>query len=157
MSYENVPCWIITIPHHLKTQEIGIEAVEGGPWQLEYVPDRYKIQEISGEAVRTDPQLLKYLPDQYKTQEMRDKAVTDDTSSLGYFPDWFVTRQWYDDSDYYADGEDNFFKWHDGYKKRKAQKALIKEEFLLIAWHSSRQWDWCMPEDEKKETEKLWE
>ena len=40
-------------------------------------------------------------------------------------------------------------------EKRKAQKAKIKENLLSIAWHPSRWWDWCVPEDEKKETEKL--
>ena len=77
---------------------------------------------------------------------------------MEYVPDWLVTQQqidmWYNDNDY--DDEDNFFKWYDGYKKGKAQKALIKEELLPIAWHPSRYWDSCMSEDEKKETEKLW-
>ena len=41
-------------------------------------------------------------------------------------------------------------------KNRKAQKAKIKEELLPIAWHPLRWWDWCVPEDEKRETEKLW-
>ena len=27
---------------------------------------------------------------------------------------------------------------------------------LRVGWHLSRGWDWCMPEDDKKETEKLW-
>ena len=27
---------------------------------------------------------------------------------------------------------------------------------MAIAWHPSRWWDWCIPKDEKKETEKLW-
>ena len=27
---------------------------------------------------------------------------------------------------------------------------------MPIAWHSSRWWDWCVPEDEKKETEQSW-
>ena len=26
---------------------------------------------------------------------------------------------------------------------------------MLIAWHPSRWWDWCVPEDGKKETEEL--
>ena len=43
-----------------------------------------------------------------------------------------------------------FFEMYDGYKKRKAQKALIKGELLLISWHPSRYWDWCVSEDEKK-------
>ena len=64
---------------------------------------------------------------------------------------------WYDDSEYCDDDdEDNFFKWYDSYKKCKTQKASIKEELMPITWHPSRYWDWCMSEDEKKETEALW-
>ena len=45
--------------------------------------------------------------------------------------------------DYYDDGvdhwdddnnEDKLFEWYDGYKKRKAQKAQLKEELMSIAW-----------------------
>ena len=73
----------------------------------------------------------------------------------------FVTQEqtdlWYDDSEY-CDNYDEvtFFKWYDGYEKRKVQKASIKEELLHITWLPSRYWDWCVPEDEKKETKKLW-
>ena len=42
-----------------------------------------------------------------------------------------------------------------GYKKRKAQKAKIKEGLLPIAWHPSCWWDWCVPEDEKKRDRKI--
>ena len=42
-----------------------------------------------------------------------------------------------------------------GYKKWKAQKAKIKEELMPIAWHPLRWWDWCIPGDDKKETEKV--
>ena len=71
---------------------------------------------------------------------------------------------WYDDY-YHDDGdhwddddnEDKYFEWYEGYKKRKAEKAQIKKELMPIAWHPSRWWNWCMQEDEKKETEKLWE
>ena len=71
---------------------------------------------------------------------------------------------WYDDyydddGDYWDndDDEDKFSGWYNGYQKRKAQKAKIKEELLPIAWHPNYVWDWCMPRDEKKEIEKLWE
>ena len=62
---------------------------------------------------------------------------------------------WYDDY-YDNDNEGEFFKWYDGYRARKAQKASLKEELLPIAWYPSRYWDWCMSEDKKRETEKLW-
>ena len=48
------------------------------------------------------------------------------------------------------------YDWYDSYKKGKAQNASMKEELTPIAWHSSRWWDWYVPEDEKKEAEKLW-
>ena len=38
-------------------------------------------------------------------------------------------------------------------KKRKEQKEQIKEELLPIVWHPSRWWEWCVREEEKKETE----
>ena len=53
------------------------------------------------------------------------------------------------------DDVDEIVKWYDGYQKRKAQKAQIKEELMPLVWHPSRWWNWCVPEDEKKETEKL--
>ena len=92
---------------------------------------------------------------------MFEKVVKNDPSSLQYVPDWFVTGEWesmwYNKSDCWADDENNdFFKWYDGYKKRKAQKAKLKEELMRVVWYPSRWWDWCVPEDEKKETEKLW-
>ena len=64
-----------------------------------------------------------------------------------------------DDGDYWDndDDEDKFFGWYNGYQKRKAQKAKIKEELLPIAWHPNHVWDRCMPRDERKEIEKLWE
>ena len=40
--------------------------------------------------------------------------------------------------------------------KGKTQNAKVKEDLLPIAWHPSRWWHWCVPNDEKKETEKLW-
>ena len=57
----------------------------------------------------------------------------------------------------HGDDEDKFFcRWYDGYKKRKAQKAKMKEELVPVAWHPSRWLDWCMSEDEKSDVKKLW-
>ena len=52
--------------------------------------------------------------------------------------------------------DDKLIEWYEGYQKRKAQKAQIKKELMPIAWHPSRWWDWCVPEDEKKETVTMW-
>ena len=87
------------------------------------------------------------------------KAVRDEPFCLQYVPDWFVTQQQIelrDDVDDYCNDDDEIIEWYDGYKNRKTQKAKIEEELMRIACHPSRRWDWCMPEDEKKQTEKLW-
>ena len=44
-------------------------------------------------------------------------------------------------------------RWYKEYKQRKAQKAKIKEELMLVAWHPDRWLNWCVPEDEKIELE----
>ena len=89
---------------------------------------------------------------------MCEKAVEKGLYNLIFVPDWFAmqgqVKVWYNHN-YYCD-DDELVKWNDGYQNHKAQKSKIKEELMLLAWHPSRWWDWCIPEDEKKETEKLW-
>ena len=41
-------------------------------------------------------------------------------------------------------------------KNERQKKTQIKKELMRVAWHPSRYWDWCVLEDEKRETEKLW-
>ena len=79
------------------------------------------------------------------------KTVKDNTYSLQYVPDWFVTQQqiklWHDNDDNRPTGwwrNDEIIEWYEDHKKRKAQKASIKEGLMPIAWHPSRYWDWCM-------------
>ena len=57
----------------------------------------------------------------------------------------------------YQVNDNGVIKWHnkDSHQKREAQKAQIKKELMPIARHPSRWWEWCVPNDEKKETEKL--
>ena len=142
------------------------KAVKDEPVTLEYVQDHLKTEEICKEDVRREPNTPRYVPDNLKTQGMCDQAVKDESFSLQFVPDRFITREWVDMwyDDYYDDDgghwddadEDKFFEWYDGYKKRKAQKASIKQELLPIAWHPSRYWDWCMSEDKKSDAERLW-
>ena len=145
---------------HLWTQEMSNEIMRTIPNAFYRIPDLFKTQEMFIKAVEVDPSFLLVVPDHFKAQGICDKAVIDDSSSLQYVPNWFVTREgvdmWYDNSEYCDDDKNNFFKCYDGYKKRKAQKTSIKEELLPIAWYPSRYLDWCMSEEEKKETEKLW-
>ena len=91
-------------------------------------------------VVHREPWSLEYVPDQYRTQEMCDKAVKKDLCLLEYVPVWFVTQKqiklWRDDD--YHSKDDRLINWYDGYQKRKAQKALIKEELMRVSWQRSR-------------------
>ena len=44
---------------------------------------------------------------------------------------------------------------YDELAKRKALKKDISEELMPVAWHPTRWWDWCLPEDEKEGTERI--
>ena len=181
MSHESFPRWMREIPEHFKTQEMCNETVAQFSYALRYVPDHLKTQEMCEEAERNnpavfflvpdhfkieemckkalevDPWQLSDIPDYLKKQKMCDKAVKDDPSCLQFVPDWFVTQEqiyiWYDDDYWYHD--DELMEWYEGYKKRKAQKAKIKDELMPVAWHPSKWWDWCMSEDEKKRQKKF--
>ena len=57
------------------------------------------------------------------------RAVEADLGLLEYVPDWFVAQRQIDlwhDHDHWHD-DDKLTKWYEGYQKRKAQKATIKE------------------------------
>ena len=45
--------------------------------------------------------------------------------------------------------------WYIKFEKRKAFKKKINEELIPIAWHPKKWWNFCMSEDEKKETEPI--
>ena len=108
-------------------------------------------QKICNEALEIYPWGLKDVPYHFKMQEICDKAVEDDPFSLQYVPDWFVSQEqldvWLDDDCWCHD--DELSEWYEAYKKRKTQKAKIKEGLLSIAWHPDHVMYWCMSEDEK--------
>lgn len=49
---------------------------------------------------------------------------------------------------------DKLITWYDGYKQHKSHKEKIDRELMPAAWYPLRWWDCCMPDNEKKETEK---
>ena len=118
------------------------------PYNLLYVPDYIITQEMCEEATRVRPAVFFLIPDCFKTQEMCIRAVKVDPWQLIDVPDWFVIQQemWYED----FDDDDVLIKWYHGYQKRKAQKASIKEELLVITWYPDRMMDRCLLEDEKR-------
>ena len=142
--------WMLEfVPDQYKTQEMCNEVVQNDPWVLKHVPDQFVTQEMCNEAVKSepDPEMLEFVPDQYKTQEMCNEAIQSEPEILEFVPDYFVTQEMEEFID-----DDELITW---YKQRKAQKAQIKEELMPVAWHPDRWWDWCVPEDEKKELENI--
>ena len=156
------PLSLTYVPDHFKTQEMCNEAVRNKLTMLLFVPDPFWTQEICNKIVRTMPDAFHRIPDRFKTQEMCDKAVKDDSSSFQFVPDWFITRKWVDMryDDYYDDGgdhwdddgdKDKFFEWYDGYKKRKDQKASIKEgSYPLLGIHQDIGIGACQKKRKKK-------
>ena len=98
-----------------------------------------KTQTLCNVEVLLDPCLLEFVPDHFKCQGMCDWVVDKEPRSLTLVPDWFVTKEqiglWHD-SKYRDNGK--IIIWYNDYKKRKAQKAKIKEELMPISWHPSR-------------------
>ena len=86
------------------------------------------------------------------------RAVERDLCTPNFVLDWFVIQEQvkilFDDSYYCNDNK--IVEWYEDYKNHKPQKVQIKKKLMLITWHLSRWCNWCVPEDEKKETEELW-
>ena len=62
----------------------------------------------------------------------------------------------YDHSDYCDPETINYVKimtWHKHIKI--APKKKIYEKLLPVAWHPTRWWDWCVPENVKKKTTEI--
>ena len=45
--------------------------------------------------------------------------------------------------------------WHNKFEKRKAYKKDVSIKLIHLALHPTTRWDWCLLEDEKKETEPI--
>ena len=111
------------------------------------------------DVVEEEPKLLKFAFDDLRAREMCEDAGKEESWVLQYVPYWFVMqvqeKSWHDnfDSDYC---NDELFMWDNGYEQQEAQEVEIKEELMPIIWHSYRWCDQCIPEDDKKEIEKLW-
>ena len=153
-----IPYTLACVPDQYMTQEICYEAMGINLAAFFIVSVHFKTKGMPIKAVEVDTWQLESVPDQFKTLEMCDKTVREDPFCLQYVPDWFVTQQqvkiWLDDHDRVDD--DEIIEWYNDYKKLRAQKAQIKKELMVTAWHPLRWWDWCVPGDESKQTEKLW-
>ena len=154
--------WYIEhVPDSLKKTKMcnGVVKDEGSFWG--HVPDRLKTQKMCNEAVCKRSCILGDVSDHFKTQKMCEKAVEKDPWSLTYVPDWFLTHQKIlrvikliaGRQCKFLHNYDSLIKWYEGYKKCRAQKGQIRKELMPVTWHPSRWWDWCVPEDEKNDTD----
>ena len=153
-AVEENPWCLKYVPDHLRTKKMCIKAVKNEAEALEHIPEHFKTREMCIKTVEREAESLEHVLDLFKTGEMCKRTIEADLYTLVFCPDWFITqgqtKSWHDD-----DYDDEAPEWYDGYKKRKAQKVKIKGELLPTAWHPSRWWDWCVPNDEKQRTEKI--
>ena len=110
------------------------------------IPEKFKTREMCDKIVEKSPNFIKYIPDYFITREMCNKAFEKNPRNIYHIPDYFITEEMY--KQYSVEIYD--------YKKRKEQKALIREQILPIAWHPDRVIDWCFDEDEKHDLNRLW-
>ena len=96
-----------------------------------YVPDYFRTQEMCERTVEKGSWSLVHVSDQYKTREMCNKAVKKNPWLLEYVPNNFKKTKM----------KAVKKNPHRLSKKRRAQKASIKEELMPIAWLPSRWWD----------------
>ena len=78
--------WIVTIPDHLKTQEICDKAVHTEPLSLAYVPDQFKTQEMCNETVRNKLCMLLFVPDHFWTEEMCNEIMCTMPDAFHHIP-----------------------------------------------------------------------
>ena len=86
---------------------------------------------------------------------MCNEAVKKCPWTLIYISIWTVAPKMLEDLDNF-EGLHGFFEQYDDYKQRIAQKAQIKEELIPIACYPFQYCYQCIPEDKKKDIEKLW-
>ena len=61
----------------------------------------------------------------------------------------------YDENDPDTAVQVRCFAWHIKFKKLKELKRELSEKLMPAVWHPNIWWDWCMSEDEKKETDPM--
>ena len=142
-----------------------------------YCSDKYVTQRISDEAVDVSLAELKLIPDWFVTSKMLEKLYTalfTDENTLYFNESSAKVAFCYDemgilcvslnninlDNNFDEDDPDTIIyirllSWHIRFEKRKVLEKKISEELISIAWRPKRWWNFCMPEDVKKEIEPI--
>ena len=87
-------------------------------------------------VVEEDSWSLVYVSDRFKKEDMC-KGVRFHPWLIGHVHDQYITQEMCNEA---VELDPSFLQYVPNW----------------FAWHPSRWWDWCMSEDEKQETEKLW-
>ena len=116
---------------------------------------------------------LKFAPDSFVTSKMREilnkVAFCNDDIDLDYiYPDIVTFFCDYmgintmslniinlDDNSFNEDDPDTIIHvkliaWCYKYKQRIAYKKDLSKELMLLAWHTTIWWGWCVPDDKKR-------
>ena len=88
-----------------------------------------------------------------RPKKIYNDAVSDDPFTLVFVLDYFVPLPEMQHKD--VDDDEEITTWFNGYKRCKAQKLQNKEEFMPIAWHSTRINGWCITKGEKKRIKEM--
>ena len=161
---------------HLKTQEMCNEPVQMEPCSLAFVPDHFKMQEMCNRAVRMEPLSLKHVSDHLKTKEMCEESIEERLQGLYFAPDYLKTQGMCEKAITFNPYMLRFVT--DRFKTQEKSNAAVmkdpctlefvpdpfntvviknarpknkKEELMSVIWHLPKWWDWCAPEDEKKD------
>ena len=125
------------------------------------------------EAVGDCLALLKFIPDWLVTNKMLEKfhevLLTNDdilffdkdfskviffANKMGIFGVDFGKINLDDDNNFDEDDPETIhvrlLAWRNKFEKRKAFKKDLSKELMPVAWHPTRWWDSCLPEDQKK-------
>ena len=167
------PSLIVYCTDKYKTQIMFDSVVSDNASSIVYCPDKYKTRKLCDKAVDDCLAALKLVPDWFVTSEIIKNLFTDlyaDENTL-------CLNESSGDAEFNCNGmgilnidlnnidlDNNFdeddpdtiiairlLAWYIKFEKLKELKKELSEELMLVAWHPSRWWDWCMSEDEKKE------
>ena len=163
------------VPNQYKTHQLSSKAVDDYANTLEFLPDRYKTQEMCDKIVEDFLPALRFVCDWFVTSEIIKKlsAALYPDDGLLFFDEGSgnvilccneigilsvnPNNINVDDTNYGEDDPDTIIlvrllAWYSTFEKRKELKKRKSEELMSIAWHPRRWWNFCVSEDEKKET-----
>ena len=147
-------------------------------FQLIYIPDQYKTQQMCDKAVDDFLPTLNFVPDWFVTSRMIKKLLLLSMQIKVYYTLmkilvmlYLIIMKWVFliqiliilnltiiilmKMSLVLLFMSEFWRAILNLKKRKALKKELNEELMPVAWHPNRQWDWCMPEDQKKEIDPM--